>query len=597
MYQKLFSIFISIALAISSGVMLSSCNTDNLIEATARPRIILDSETGIYTVKAGHELTISPEYENVGIYGNAEKSVYSWLLDGKLISSSPSITAVWDTVGEYYVTIKVTTDAGTASEEIKIEVIEPQAPVISLPISGDELTLAVGTRYMISPDISNQEIPDFSIRWSINGKTVSNENSYLFIAETVGDFDLSIEASNEDGTAIKHLTIKVLQTLPYELSFPTPSYFQTSTTRYTFANRPVYLTPLMSNLTGSSFEWTVNGTAVDCTESTYPFTPSEPGEYIVSLTVDTAAVASVTVICVDASEDSRYRKATAASQAASNKVYEWCPAPGQFIGETQTGGMTGNETTLEAANAWAENRLKNKQYVSLGGFGGYIVVGFDHSIPTSDSKYDFSVMANAFLNAATGTGGSNEPGIVYVMQDINGNGLPDDEWYELRGSDTNNGKTIQNYAVTYFRPPSPNINVQWTDILGNTGCIDYLSAYHRQDYYYPAWIPADSYTLRGTRLQAASVQDATTGMWDNFAFGWGYVDNIGADNLAGADSVTGSGQRNGFKISNAMYSDLSTIKLKYIDFIKIQTGVNSKAGWLGEVSTEVLHIVDLSIDK
>ncbi|MDE7147216.1 MAG: PKD domain containing protein, partial [Duncaniella sp.] len=57
----------------------------------------------------------------------------------------------------------------------------------------------------------------------------------------------------------------------------------------------------------------------------------------------------------------------------------------------------------------------------------------------------------------------------------------------------------------------------------------------------------------------------------------------------------GEGQRNGFLIENAMYPDLTHINLQYIDFIKVQTGVNSKSGWLGEVSTEVFNFQDLSL--
>ena len=47
------------------GLLLTSfaaCNRDGVIEADASPApvIALDSETGVYTVKAGRELTISP---------------------------------------------------------------------------------------------------------------------------------------------------------------------------------------------------------------------------------------------------------------------------------------------------------------------------------------------------------------------------------------------------------------------------------------------------------------------------------------------------------------------------------------------------------
>ncbi len=85
------------------------------------------------------------------------------------------------------------------------------------------------------------------------------------------------------------------------------------------------------------------------------------------------------------------------------------------------------------------------------------------------------------------------------MQDVNGNGLPDDEWYELKGSETGNGSTIQDYEVTYYRPASARSNVYWTDNLGNSGSVDYNS-YHQQSSYYPLWMNQESYTLTGTRL-------------------------------------------------------------------------------------------------
>ena len=46
------------------GILLASCNKNEVIteEVGGQPIIELDSETGIYTVKAGHELTIVPTY-------------------------------------------------------------------------------------------------------------------------------------------------------------------------------------------------------------------------------------------------------------------------------------------------------------------------------------------------------------------------------------------------------------------------------------------------------------------------------------------------------------------------------------------------------
>ena len=47
-----------------------------------------------------------------------------------------------------------------------------------------------------------------------------------------------------------------------------------------------------------------------------------------------------------------------------------------------------------------------------------------------------------------------------------------------------------------------------------------------------------------------------------------------------------------FKISNAIDYAGNPLNLAYIDFVKIQCGVNAKSGWVGETSTEVSGIYD-----
>lgn len=284
-----------------------------------------------------------------------------------------------------------------------------------------------------------------------------------------------------------------------------------------------------------------------------------------------------------------YRAKTETSMAEQTIVFEYTPAPGQFINETKTGGFDETHTTPEAAIAYATQRMKNGQFVSLGGFGGYIVVGFDHSIDNTGG-YDFGIEGNSFQ-------GSSEPGIVWVMQDKNGNGRPDETWYELAGSETGKPETIQNYSVTYYRPDEPQQPVRWTDSEGNSGQIDYLKAYHEQEYYYPLWIAEDSYTLSGTCLKARNHDTSGTGSyWVNESFDWGYVDNFSTtDRLSDGDNFNASANANYFKISNAIDKEGNSVDLKYIDFIKVQVGVNAKSGWLGEVSTEVFGFVDYSM--
>lgn len=284
-----------------------------------------------------------------------------------------------------------------------------------------------------------------------------------------------------------------------------------------------------------------------------------------------------------------YRAKTSLSVPEQTVVYEYTPAPGQFINETKTGGFDGTQTTPESAIAYATQRMKDELFVSLGGFGGYIVVGFDHSIDNT-GNYDFGIKGNSFK-------GSSEPGIVWVMQDKNGNGIPDEIWYELAGSETGKAETIQNYAVTYYRPSESQQNVKWTDNLGGSGEIDYLKAYHNQDFYYPLWIKEDSYTLTGTCLKPRNYDISGKGVyWVNEEYDWGYVDNFSpTDRLTDSDNANAAANANYFKISNAIDENGNPIKLDYIDFIKVQVGVNTKSGWLGEVSTEVFGFFDYSM--
>ena len=48
------------------------------------PKITLDSESGVYTVKQGREIVIAPNYES------ADEATYKWTMDGRLLGNEPS---------------------------------------------------------------------------------------------------------------------------------------------------------------------------------------------------------------------------------------------------------------------------------------------------------------------------------------------------------------------------------------------------------------------------------------------------------------------------------------------------------------------------
>lgn len=281
-----------------------------------------------------------------------------------------------------------------------------------------------------------------------------------------------------------------------------------------------------------------------------------------------------------------------APSAYANKVLAYCPAPGQFMNTSTTAYEKG--FSAEDVRRKAEEKLKDPYLclLSLGGFGGSIVVGFDHTVPNINGAYDFKIYGNASYDSfgtLTGAlGGSSEPGIVLVSKDVNGNGLADDEWYELKGSEYDSKHTIKDYAITYHRPASPLSSVKWTDNQGNTGYV-YRNETHTKNDYYPAWIEEDEMTFYGSRLKDNAVNEPRPGMpehWVGYCYAYGYADNHPNDEKGAL-----------FKIDWAVDKEGRSVKLDGIDFVKIYTAVNQYCGWMGEISTEVQAVEDLHFAK
>ena len=592
MYRRIY--FLLSALTV---VIMSSCNIDDVITTSLPPEIVLDSETGIYTIKQGRELLIAPNYEN------AEGAEYSWSLDGEVICTAPSLMFAQDTIGEYYITLSVSTEAGTDSEEIRVDVVELEIPTVS--ISGAmQQTIAVGTSIEFASSIRSTSL-ETSLEWHINNEYAGSEPTLRFQAQERGSYTITATATNEDGMHSDTVEVTVLhpEEMPFEWEFEKNAY-------HTVVGRKLLIKPSRaSNLNEVRYEWRVveGGSTDDIvqgTDSAFVFQATSEGTYTIVGTATYTDNGNVTTLersfqVQVYAEGKFYRARGTSSNANWNKVYEYTPAPGQFINELKTGGFDGTQTTPERAIAYAEARMSETNqkgepypnYVSLGGFGGYMIVGFDHSIDNS-GEYDIAILGNSFS-------GSSEPGIVWVMQDENGDGMPNDTWYELAGSETGKEETIQDYAVTYYRPSGPYMPVQWSDNLGNKGEIDYLMAYHRQEYYYPLWIESDSYTLTGTCLKARNYDRSGKGTyWVNAEYDWGYADNFSPiDRLSGDANANADANANHFKISNAIDFECQPVDLKFIDFVKVQVGVNAKSGWLGEISTEVFGFYDYNMKK
>jgi hypothetical protein len=285
--------------------------------------------------------------------------------------------------------------------------------------------------------------------------------------------------------------------------------------RYTVPlGRTLVLAPVKWHIPDdAAYEWTVDNVIQQSATEYLSLAPTAQGEYAVTVTVKIGGVAlrtaSTTVECV--APEGTYRRSGGGNSEAERIAYY--PAPGQYAGYTGS-------------------------FVSCGAWGGYVVYKFDHSVARVSGK-ELQIGGNAFA-------GWSEPGVVWVMQDENGDGEPNDAWYELAGSHTLLPQTKRRYAVTY----TPGAG--WIDNIGRMGIPgEYPSS--------GGW--PSPFTFVGTGLPGPYSQ----------AFA-GYVDAV-CEPL--------------FSVKDAIQVDGSPVNLAYIDFVKVQTSLNVWAYQFGEISTEI----------
>lgn len=349
-----------------------------------------------------------------------------------------------------------------------------------------------------------------------------------------------------------------------------------------------------------TYAWLIDGKEVAQTKS-FTHTFMQAGTYQLTLKVSQEQISFEYTYTVNVA----YAALPETPQNATpyiTKVLEYRPAPGQFVntmpqykeGDTQA---TMNEKAL---NAIGNN---TKGMITLGGYGGYVTVGFDHTIRNAKDANDFLVLGNASEN-------SSEPGIIQVAYDVNQNGQPDEEeWFEIAGSAHQAPKhelwyeqakqagniveTYLDYSITYKKPAKePTTDeekatyIYWEDNQGKKG-YKVMNTYHSQPYY-PQWIKEGQLTFTGTCLPQNGINQGTdkNPYFVLPSFTYGYADNYPDDAAKAAIDIDWAVDKNG-KPAN----------LPGVDFIKIYTGVNQENGWLGENSTEVRGVTDLNLTK
>lgn len=403
-----------------------------------------------------------------------------------------------------------------------------------------------------------------TVEITYNGETVSNTLEYRIYRFVAKDAIYDVNPWSSDNT-LKPDTIDVLSSGSY-------ANWNTDKTK-------ISITPSQTELDHGSIRIVKGKDSYQVVE----YTPNDDVQafdrdsfdYTLSMTSGETSSAKATVVLH--------------KNMFATKVLEYCPSPGQF-----------------RATEW--DNPTNKDFdgntgVSLGGFGGYIVFGFDQPIynnPQNPYGVDFTVLGNSFV--AWEKGVWTEPGAVQVMEDTNGNGIPDDgEWYELAGSDYWLSTTRRNIEMTYY---NPNYNVRatipWKTNDGEAGAMItnqfHQQPYYPDPYYNDSWyiggkIQRDSMTYKGTLIRGC-IDMRTPSYIEFYApAAFGYFDNHGynKDNPSVATNPYTTGG-DGFDLNWAVDKDGNHVTLNKVDFVKVYTAGQKNAGWLGEWSSEVLGV-------
>ena len=325
------------------------------------------------------------------------------------------------------------------------------------------------------------------------------------------------------------------------------------------------LNPIVTNDEKSTYTWDINGEVVS-TAKLYTFTPSKIGNYNLQLKV---------------SNDVGIDNKTISISAFSNyspyitKVFDYKYGPGQHA-SLITSDWKGNDFI---GQPWTGT----KSYTSLGGWGGYIVAGFDHTVKNGDGV-DFAVF--------TQPGAASEPAVVFVMNDTNGDGIPNDgEWAEIKGSEYNNAETIHDYQVTYYKPVGSG-NVKWKDNKGSNG--ELVPVFESASWWWSGYGDKTEVVFNGVKLPNAYKNISTQTDSENWVVRSGLFTSGYAECYNNLD-YNNSLKANLFDISNAVDMAGNKTNLSGISFIKVQSGVFQIAGWLNEISTEVSGAADLSL--
>ncbi len=301
-----------------------------------------------------------------------------------------------------------------------------------------------------------------------------------------------------------------------------------------------------------------------------------------------------------------YTSPLLAQSPFATEVLEYRPAPGQFV---QDPAFNDPAAALGAPVGGGTLDGDETKAVSLGGFGGVLVLGFDHTVrddPRNPFGLDCILFGNAFWVGGDVNRRWGEPATIEISLDANKNSVADDPWFLVPGSHITDpparweSQTWDDDANDSTYPPTE----AWWVPIGEIGV-------------WQTW----GYRLPENPFEIGLILENPNGPFAIEEGIWGYADcsptlmlgDMDGDNSIDDAEITpeafytvpddpfavgvdaGSGGGDAFDIAWAIDPDTGLpAALPGFDFIRITNATNVLFGPFGERSAEICGVADVS---
>ena len=371
----------------------AACDDDDEKIDAGSPDFTFNSETGEYNVRIGKEVALCARVKD------AVNPVYTWKREGKIVADDTVYYFKGEILGESFVNFRLDADNGSVEKQVKVTVVDRLAPQIKLESAavaycGIKKEFAAETEY-------TDETTTFE--WSYGGQVVSHDSIMSFEEEDINVYTLALKVTNADGVDVKNINVSVIPEEKPLLFFDNaryvlPSMLDKAITMTCPIGKNVVLAPIKFAISDQAiYEWKVDGAVQSGQTSVcFDFKPSVEGKtYEIDVTATDngkTASAKVYVECTP-KEGTYFRDVTPKSSYISNYCYEFIPAPGQFINFPE--GKTAEDARMTIQKTLDNGGGEGGYLASLGAWGGYFILKFDHSVENGgDGEPDFDMTGN-----------------------------------------------------------------------------------------------------------------------------------------------------------------------------------------------------------